>query len=199
MAFIETRLLDRVAYGTQGGPPWSTLRIPLRSGIVRRKALRSRPCYRFLILYQNLKPVHHQEVIDAFNATQGGLHSFRVKDWSDYQGVDQFLGTAAGGEETMSLRKLYEFGNANVLRPIRKPVANTVTLTADGSPLACTVDTTTGEVTFEATDGDAIRASFEFDVPVMFESDELLFAANNRGAAGLFLTADIGLVEDLDA
>lgn len=199
MAFIEQRLLARVAYGTQGGPTWATLKTPLRSGRMRRKALRSRPIYRFLVLYQNLQETDHQEVIQAFNAVRGGLHSFRLKDWADYRATDQLLDTASGGEETLQLRKLYEFGTENVSRTIRKPVSGTVTLTADGSPLAATVDSTTGEVTFTATAGEIIRWSGEFDVPVMFEADELLFAANNRTGTGLVLTTDVGLVEDLDA
>lgn len=198
MAMIETRLLARVAYGTQGGPTWSTIRTGLRSGHTRRKARRSRPLYRFLVLYQNLSEEHHQDVLNAFNACRGGLHSFRLKDWSDYVATDELVAIAAGGEESVQLQKAYTFGTETAIREIRKPVAGTVLLTADEAPLAATVDTTTGIVTFTATEGQVIRWSGEFDVPVMFEQDELLFSADNRGAdAGLFLTADVGLEEDI--
>jgi uncharacterized protein (TIGR02217 family) len=199
MSFVESRLLDCVSYGTQGGPTWSTRKVALRSGIVRRNAERSRPMYRYLLLYQNIEPVHYDAIIHAFNACLGGVFGFRLKDWSDYLAEDEYLTLGTGAEQTVQLYKLYAFGNINVSRPIRKPVSGTVTLTDDGSPLAAVVDYTTGEVTFTASDGGVVRWSGEFDVPVMFEQDELLFQANNQGANGLIMTADMGLVEDLSA
>lgn len=198
MAFIETRLLDCVAYGTQGGPTWSTRRVGLRSGIVRRNAQRSRPLYRFVVLYQNLKEVDHQNVINAFNACRAGVFAFRLKDFSDYRAVDQLVAVGTGAPQTVQLAKLYEFGAQNLSRPIRKPV--TAALTDDGSPLASSVDLTTGMATFTASLGGIVRWSGEFDVPVTFEQDELLFDAVNRSTVGgLLLTADVGLEEDLSA
>lgn len=198
MSFIEQRLLDRVSYGTQGGPTWSTLRIPLRSGVTRRKANRARPLYRFIIMYENLQETDHAQVIGAFNACLAGVHSFRLKDWSDYRVVNQFLVTADGSsEQQVQLFKLYEFGNENIEREIRKPVSGTVTLTADGAPISAVVDYETGLVTFAAAEDEIIRWSGEFDVPVYFEADELLFVANNRTASGLVLTNDVGLLEDI--
>jgi uncharacterized protein (TIGR02217 family) len=198
MAFIDERLLDRVSYGTQGGPQWATIRIPLRSGIIRRKAARSRPLYRFIVIYQNLREADHGVVIAAFNACMGGVHSFRLKDWSDFRAVNSFLAVGTGdSEQVEQLIKLYEFGNQNHARPIRKPVPGTVTLTADGVPIASVVDYSTGEVTFAAGAGEVIRWSGEFDVPVMFENDELMWTATNRTGSGLVLTNDVTLVEDI--
>lgn len=197
MSFIEERLLDCVAYGTQGGPTWVTRRIGLKSGIIRRNAQRSRPSYRFLILYQNLRPSDHQAVIDAFNACRAGVYGFRLKDWSDYQATDELVGLATGSEQTVQLAKIYQFGNQSVSRPIRKLVS--ASLTDNGSPLSASIDLNTGEATFTATGGHTIRWSGEFDVPVMFEEDQLLFTASNRTASGLALTADVSLIEDLDA
>lgn len=197
MAFIETRLLDCVSYGTQGGPTWATRRVSLRSGIVRRNAQRSRPLYRFVVLYQHLKPADHQEVINAFNACRAGVFAFRLKDWSDFEATNELVGVGTGSPQSIQLAKLYEFGTQNISRPIRKPV--TAVLTDDGAPLAASVNMTTGVATFTASVGGIVRWSGEFDVPVMFEQDELLFDAVNRSRAGLLLTADVGLEEDLSA
>lgn len=199
MAFIEARLLDCVAYGTQGGPTWVTRRIGLKSGIIRRNAMRSRPMYRFIVLYQNLSPDDHEAVIGAFNACRGGVFAFRLKDWSDFTADDEFVTTGTGSPQTVQLAKLYEFSAQNVSRPIRKPVTATVSMTQNDAPLASSIDYATGMATFTATLGQIVRWSGQFDVPVMFEQDELLFSANNRGAAGLILTADVGLMEDLSA
>lgn len=199
MSFIETRLLDCVAYGTQGGPTWLTRKKGLRSGVIRRNATRSRPLYRFIVLYENLNPEHHKEVIGAFNACRGGVFAFRLKDWSDFTATNEFVATGTGAPQSVQLAKLYEFGNQNVSRPIRKPVSGTVSLTQNMSPLAATVNYTTGIATFTATLGSIVRWSGEFDVPVMFEQDELVFSAVNRSAGGLVLTADVSLMEDLSA
>lgn len=197
MAFIETRLLDCVAYGTEGGPTWSTRRIGLKSGIIRRNANRSRPMYRFVVLYQHLNPEDHASVIEAFNACRAGVFGFRLKDWSDFQAADQLVTVGTGAEQAIQLTKLYEFGSQNVARPIRKLV--NASLTDDGDPLSATLNLNTGVATFTASVGGIVRWSGEFDVPVIFEQDELMFAAANRTSMGLALTADVGLIEDLSA
>lgn len=200
MAFIEQRLLECVAYGSRGGPTWLTRKVPLRSGIIRRNAMRSRPTYRFNALYRNRQDADHSALVNAFNAAMGGLHGFRFKDPTDYQGTDEVLSAVGtGAPQALQLRKLYEFGPQQVYRPIRKPVAGTVSLTANNVPISSAVDTTTGIVTFTATAGHVVRATFEFDVPVMFEDDELSFTVEDRGTDGLYVTADIGLLEDLSA
>lgn len=197
MAFIERRLLECVAYGTSGGPTWMTRKIGLRSGVTRRNPLRSRPMYRFNVLYRNLLPADHNEVISAFNACMGGVHSFRLKDWADYQAVDELLPVlGTGGIQNVQLIKNYDFDTQSLARSIRKPVVGTVTLTADGAPLTASIDYATGIATFTAGASDILRWSGEFDVPVMFESDELLFSGDDKGVNGLFLTADVPLVED---
>jgi uncharacterized protein (TIGR02217 family) len=198
--FIEERLLDCVAYGTSGGPTWLTRRVALKSGIVRRNPRRSRPRYVFNLIYRNIQPEHHVEVINAFNACMGGVHSFRLKDWADFEATDELLDVlGTGAPQSVQLTKTYEFGGQAISRPIRKPVDGTVTLTADGAPLAATIDEETGVATFTAGSGDILRWSGEFDVPVMFTDDELSFSNEDRGAAGLFLTADVTLEEDTDA
>lgn len=200
--FINERLLDCVAYGTQGGPTWLTRKVGIRSGRTRRNPRRSRPLYRFSILYRNLQAAHHAEVLQAFNACMGGVHSFRIKDWSDFQAVDELLAVVGtGAPQTVQLTKRYAFGPTAVLRPIRCPIEDTVVLTADGVPIGKTVDDETGEVTFTAASGDVLRWSGEFDVPVMFQDDELLFSIDNKDGTepdAFFLTANVGLEEDFE-
>jgi len=199
MAFIEERLLDCVTYGTQGGPTWLTRKVGLKNGIIRRNPVRSRPLYRFTVVYRNLLPESHAEVIAAFNACFGGVHSFRLKDWSDFEADDETLGAlSTGSAQTLQLRKLYTFGGQSVVRPIRKPVSGTVTMTRNGVPFVPTsIDYTTGLVTFTQAAGGTIRWSGEFDVPVMFDDDELSFSGDEKGVDGLFLTSDVALLEDI--
>lgn len=198
--FIEERLLDCVSYGTAGGPTWLTRRVRLNSGIMRRNPRRSRPLYKYAVIFRNLLPDSHSEIIQAFNACMGGVHSFRLKDWSDFEATDEeFTTLGTGAEQEVQLTKLYTFGGQAILRPIRKPVDGTVELTANGTPIPSSVDSTTGLVTFTAPDGSVVAWSGEFDVPVMFSDDELQFSFDNRNAQGLFLTADVQLEEDVGA
>lgn len=200
MSFIEQRLLDCVAYGTEGGPTWSTRVVALRSGVRRRNANWSLPLYRFSVIYQNLRPEDHQRVIDAFNACMGGLHSFRLRDWSDYEAENVTLPVVGtGSSQSVQLAKPYAFGSETIYRKIRKPVSGTVTMTANNSPVAATINYTTGIATLTATAGHVLRWSGQFDVPVMFEDDALMFQAKSRGRDGLFLTGDISLIEDVAA
>jgi uncharacterized protein (TIGR02217 family) len=196
--FVEERLLDCVAYGTQGGPTWKTRKNALRSGIVRRNPLRSRPLYRYTLVYRNLMPEHFVEVRDAFNACMGGVFGFRIKDWADFEATNEVLPVlGTGALQSQQLVKTYSFGGNSVARNIRKPVAGTVVVTANNVPISATIDTTTGIAQYTATNGAVVRWSGEFDVPVMFSDDEMPFAFSDKGAAGFFLTGDVTLEEDL--
>lgn len=197
MSFIEQRLLDRLAIGTQGGATWRTREVPLSNGIVRRNASRSRPLYRYAILYQNLLPAQHKAVLDAFNACRGAAYGFRLRDPAEFSVVDQPIGVGTGSSQTLQLVKTYTWGPEQVVRPIRKPVAGVV-IKANGTPITASVDTTTGLATFTAPAGHSITWSGEFDVPVRFESDQLI-STYDRAAQSLILSADVPLVEDLSA
>ena len=196
MAFIETQLLSKVAYGFVGGASFSTTRVELFSGIVARNAERSLPLYRYSAPYDRIKPADHEVVVAAFNACLGGLHSFRFKDWADYSETAGVLGTAAGGAgETIQLVKVYTFGSTTLSRTIKKPVTGTVQLYEDAVALASSVDTTTGICTFTSSAGKVITADFEFDTPVMFSDDDLQFSFANWEAH----STDVNLMEDLSA
>jgi uncharacterized protein (TIGR02217 family) len=196
--FIEERILECVTFGTAMAPTWRTRKIALKSGIMRRNAMRSRPLYRLTLQYRNLDPDRHAEVINAFNACMGGVHSFRVKDWSDFTADDELLPVlGTGAPQSVQLIKTYAFGNVELARSIRKPVASTVVVTANDVPISASISTV-GVATFTAASSAILRWSGEFDVPMMFEQDELPFTGDDKGRNGLFLTGDVPLIEDID-
>jgi uncharacterized protein (TIGR02217 family) len=198
MSFINTRLLDCVSYGTECGPTWSTRKVTLNNGHTRRNPRRSRPLYVATVLFRALKEEDHQAVIAAFNACMGGLNSFRFKDWSDFEVANEVLPVlGTGAAQQVQLTKTYTFGSTTVVRPIRKPVSGTVVMTANDSPLAATVDYSTGIATFTATASAVLRWSGEFDIPMMFRDDALPLQAISRNADGLMLAGDVALEEDL--
>lgn len=193
--FNETRLLDRVAYGSEFGRGFRTRIVNLRSGVERRNADWAAPIGRYRVLYQRLDANDHALVAQAHMASMGSLIPFRFKDWSDFEASQELIGTGTGSLQTLQLTKTYNFGPISLARIIKKPVAETVVVYADGLPIVAAVNTVTGEVIIDAAAGAVITWSGEFDVPVRFGSDRLDVDAVSRGQNGLILTSDVGLVE----
>ena len=196
--FIEERLLDLIAYGFTGGPTYATTRVRLTSGRVARNAERTRPLHRYSASYDKIREQDRQQVIDAYNACLGPAFGFRFKDWADYLLISEFQTTATGSEETIQLIKSYTFGppagEVTTVRTIRKPVDG-MTILQDDIEIASVIDLTTGEATFTGTIGSTITATGQFDVPVMFDDDELMFSIENWQAN----SADLTLLEDFQA
>ena len=195
--FNESRLLDCVAYGTEFGHQYSTRVHRLRSGHERRNAQWSAPLGRYAVLYSNLNPDDHKAVIEAHHACLGSLIGFRFKDWSDFVADEQVVGTlSTTGQHELQLAKNYSFGSLSLSRPISKPISGSVTVYSNGSPITPDeVDYQTGIITVTGSAGSVISWSGEFDVPVRFVSDEISFSATSRGPRGLYLTADVELME----
>jgi len=184
--FIDARLLECVSPGFSGGPQWNTRITPLANGNENRNAEWSMPHYLFVADYVLLDPRDQNEVLAAFNAAGGSEDCFRFKDWNDFKIVGASLGTGDGGSVPRQAVKDYTFGPKTRTRIIRLPVASTLAVTANGSPLAVTVDDETGLITPAATwpSGQAIVISYcEFDCKVRFGKDHYPFTQLHRKAA----------------
>jgi uncharacterized protein (TIGR02217 family) len=125
-------------------------------------------------------------VVAFFEARNGRLHGFRYKDWADYKSAlpslaitatDQQIGTGTGSLQTFQLAKRYTSGPQTWVRTITKPVTGTVrvALGTVEQLSGWTLDAATGVITFTTAPagGVIVRAGFEFDVPVRFDSDTL--------------------------
>lgn len=193
MTFIDARLLECVSPGFSGGPEWRTRITPLENDNENRNAMWSMPRYKFLADYVLLEPRDQNEVLAAFNAAGGSEDSFRFKDWNDFKIVGASLGTGDGGSAARQAVKTYTFGSKTRTRTIRLPIASSVVVTANGSPLAVTVDDETGLITPVATwpTGQAIALTCEFDCKVRFGADYYPFTQLHRNAA----TCTVDLIE----
>ena len=186
MAFHDIRFPDDISRGARGGPERRTQIVALASGDEERNASWAHSRRRYDAAYGVRKADDLAAVIAFFEARNGRLHGFRWKDWADYKSClpsgmpahnDQPLGIGDGVTTVFQLVKSYVSGAQVWTRAITKPVAGTVLIAQNGMPLASgwSVDTSTGLVTFAAAPapGDILRAGFEFDVPVRFDTDEL--------------------------
>jgi len=191
--FIEQRLLDCVAYGSEFGHEFKTRIVTLESGHERRASLWSLPLGRYSVRYNLIKESDHQAVRHAHLVCRGSAVAFRFKDWLDYQANNEPLGVADGSLQTFQLTKSYPFGGQFLQKPIKKPV--TVQVLADGSPLSAQIDYSTGEVKLTASAGSILSWTGEFDIPVRFASDRLDLEPVVHKDGQFLLATDVELIE----
>ena len=186
MAFHEVRFPDNISRGARGGPERRTQVVELASGDEERNASWANSRRRYDVAYGIRRADDLASVVSFFEARNGRLHGFRYKDWADYKSAlpsqaitatDQQIGTGTGSLQTFQLAKRYTSGAQTWVRTIAKPVAGTIRVALGMAEQLSgwTVDTTTGVVTFTTAPagGVIVRAGFEFDVPVRFDSDTL--------------------------
>jgi uncharacterized protein (TIGR02217 family) len=188
MNFHEVRFPANLSFGSVGGPERRTEIVALVNGFETRSSpwAHSRRRYDAGVGLRNLDDV--AALVAFFEARQGQLYGFRWKDWADYKSCaagaepgaeDQLIATGDGRTRAVALRKAYASGAETYWRPIRKPVAGTVRVSVGRQPLPegleWTLDAATGVVTFSHAPGVGaeVRAGFEFDVPVRFDTDRI--------------------------
>jgi uncharacterized protein (TIGR02217 family) len=186
MAFHEIRFPANLSFGALGGPERRTEIVELANGFEERNTPWSASRRRY-DAGAGLRALDDLEAMIAiFEARQGRLHGFRWKDWGDYRSAkasapitafDQLLGLGDGLNRVFQLRKAYASGAQVVYRTITKPVASSVLAGVGQTALTLgedyNVDTVTGNVSFTHPPdiGAEVRAGFEFDVPVRFDTD----------------------------
>ncbi|ESQ79551.1 DUF2460 domain-containing protein [Asticcacaulis sp. YBE204] len=179
--FHDVSFPARLAFGSGAGVERRTQITTLASGHEQRISPWAQGRRRYLI-GAGVRSLHDAaELLAFFEAREGQLYGFRFKDFADFKSsavnaavtaTDQVIGTGDGARTVFQLTKAY----GGVTRAIAKPVADTVKVALDGVvTTAFSVDHTTGLVTFSAAPaaGVVIRAGFEFDTPVRFDSDRL--------------------------
>lgn len=187
--FHEVRFPLRLALGTSGGPVRRTDIVNLSNGRENRNA-RWRNARRVYDAGSGVRSIADlYEVLAFFEARMGQLYGFRFRDPVDCKSCgptgtvsasDQKIGTGDGVTRRFQLIKTYGDAGGATRRVIAKPVAGTVLLSVAGAPVSSNrfaLDPATGVVTFNAADvppaGAEIRAGFEFDVPVRFDTDRI--------------------------
>jgi uncharacterized protein (TIGR02217 family) len=199
MAFTETRLPARLAFGSTGGVERRTDVVQLASGYEQRSTPWADGRRRYLIGGGVRAIAEAQALVAFFEAQRGRLNGFRFQDFADFSSaapgaavtaLDQPIGTGDGATLVFQLSKTYGSGAEAYVRPINKPVAGTVLVAVAGVALASSAlstDTTTGLTTLAAAPaaGQAITAGFQFDVPVRFDADRIDMTLESFEAARL--------------
>jgi uncharacterized protein (TIGR02217 family) len=194
--FCDVRFPDDISYGSSGGPGYSTSIVATEGGHEKRNARWQQARARYNVAHGVKTRAQLEALLAFFRARKGRAHGFRFKDWSDFQGTAQPLGTGDGNRTDFPLVKTYSSGGESEIRLIRKPVAGTVRVYVNGAlvQVGVSVDSATGIVHFTAApaNGTVITADYEFDVPVRFDTDML---SASLDAYGVHSWMDIPLVE----
>ena len=186
--FHEVRFPLRVALGTSGGPVRRTDIVSLSNGRENRNR-RWQDARRRYDAGSGVRSIDDlYAVLAFFEARAGQFHGFRFRDPVDHKScapgaaagnADQYLGAADGVTAAFALVKRYADAGGETVRRIDKPVAGTVAVSVGGVGVPAgdfVVDAVAGTVTFGAgkvPGSGAVRAGFEFDVPVRFDIDRI--------------------------
>lgn len=184
MAFHDIRFPDSIAQGAQIIPGFNTSVILSSGGQEQRLANWAMPRRRYNVGTGLQRRSDTAALLAFFLARQGRLHSFRFKDWSDYQMARATIGTTNGALATYQIAKPYVSGPTTVTRPITRPVSGTVRcwvnavertlgVGATGFQVNLATGVVTIGATLAATTGQAVEVQCDFDVPARFDSDEI--------------------------
>jgi len=188
MSLHDVQFPATLDYGSRGGPTRSTSIIQLDSGAEERVARWAASRRRYRVA--TIKKSDDVAVVRAFfEARDGRLHDFRMKDWADFttasddvsapSATDVQLAVGDNTTKEFQLQKFYSSGGSTKIRYITLPVQGTVLVALDGTPktegVDYTVGYTTGKILFTTAPAlnVAVSAGCEFDTRVRFEQDEL--------------------------
>lgn len=195
MGFVETQFPTDISYGSSGGPEYATDVVASNSGFEQRNVNWAQARARYNVAHGVKNKAQLDTLIAFFRARKGRAYGFRFKDWTDFQATET-LGIGNGVQTDFQLIKTYTNGGVSDIRTIKKPVSGSVLVYRNAvlQTTGVSVNTTTGVVSFSAapTSGQVISASFQFDVPVRFDTDRL---SASLDAYGIHSWLDIPLVE----
>lgn len=183
-----------VERGAKGGPQWNTDIVALDNGHENANQLWQYPRHMFNIGYGSNNSLIRTDwmVIKSFHfVRRGRFYGFLFKDWTDYAATATAFATGDGATTTFQLLKTYTDGSFSYTRKITRPVAAVgagTTIFKNGvADATAVVSLTTGTVTFlvAPANGVALTATYEFFIPVRFDSDYLEITLDWAEAGGI--------------
>lgn len=184
MAFHDERLPDSVERGAVGGPNFNTTILQLSGGAEKRNINFSRTRGTWDISYGIQSKADFESVLAFFYTKFGKAHSFRFKDWADFEigdaGTDtpQTIGTGDGETTVFPIVRRYSTAAFQFDRVLEKiNIIPEPRAFKDGVEQASGFTFQTGAATLTwsvaPAVGELIGVICEFDVIVRFDTDHL--------------------------
>lgn len=171
MTIHDVRLPVDVERGARGGPGFKTSIITLSNGNEARNQEWERARGAWDVGY-GVQSIDTLRTVDAFfRARRGRAYGFRFKDWSDFTATEQFTAAVTGDATKRQLVKSYDDTVNPYVRLIVLPVTDTLTVYVDDFVTTDFTLLPNGILDFDSDPGMNVKATFEFDVPVRFDTD----------------------------
>lgn len=178
--FIEKQFPSNISIGATGGPRFSTDIVSVSSGYEKRNINWEKARAEYEVSHAVRTPEEYATLLAFFKMVRGRAIGFRFKDWLDFKCATSDGGVLAIGSDgivseyvdpstlafkelgykTYQLTKIYKYTGVTsdyYLRYIKKPVAASVIINRNGTPIGThlstatyinNIDYTTGIVTF---------------------------------------------------
>jgi uncharacterized protein (TIGR02217 family) len=200
--FLNIKLPDDISYGAIGGPEFSTSVTILNNGHEHRNINWEYPRHSYNISYDILSTAMVKNLLDFFLVAKGKAHSFRFKDWLDYEGKSEPLSQIANNalnNKTFQINKTYKIKDIIFTRKITKLMQNSIRIyNQEKTFLENTdyiVDYDSGLVTFKQSDATNLLIDFEFDTHVRFDNDYCELTVNRNS---IYSWKSIKLIEIME-
>ena len=213
--FFECEFPRAVAFQAEGGDTFSTIVNEGFSGFEQRNRNWAQTRAEYQISLDH-KPSSYYEMVRAFWLNVGGrADAFRFFDPLNFQATNQLCAEVDDSPYTgcvFQLQCSYAAGSRTYTRTISKPITSaverfdgtycpdTVSVFVNGSPQTSgwTLDETTGLLTFAEAPAAIPTASFEFHIPVRFDTDKgkaVIEPSNVAGGNALVNWPGVDLIE----
>lgn len=177
MSSITERLSDDIEAGAKRRPRYSTDIVTADGGWEVRNERWSYPLFAFEFNFMPGNPIDDQqleEVTEFFHVVGGMAGTFQFRDWNDYQGGDQVLGTGDGSNRYFQLYRNYTRGSITRRRIVTRPDPATIVVRVNGVSVSFShVAKGLLLLTSAPANGAVVAADFDFDVLVRFDDDSL--------------------------
>lgn len=197
MAYLDAYIKRCPAYGWQGGPTFKTRIVEMRNGRERRNAEWAQARHAFSAPFRNIQREEYANIKQMHLVCRGMLHSFKFRDQLDYEATNEVFAQGNGVAKVFQLRKISTIDGVSYTRETHV-IRDGSTIRVNGAVAAHTVDQDRGLVTFAVApiNGALISGTWQFDVWVRFNQDDLPFSVDSGNASGQrFITGSIDLIE----
>jgi len=175
MAFLNQRLPTQVEIGAVLRDDEDIEIVTTDGGFEVRNARASQSLREFDIAFPaaRIGDAIQAAVKAQYKVARKSLHTWRFRDFTDYQLDEEVIGVGTGAATTFQITQSWTVDGTTESRPITRP-ASPVQVFKDGALQGAgySVNYDTGVITFTAApaDGVEISVSGEFDLPARFDS-----------------------------
>ena len=189
MPFFECEFPRDIAFQASGGDCFSTLVNEGFSGYEQRNRNWAFAKAEYQVSLDHKPLAYYQMAMNFFRVVGGRADAFRLLDPLNYRATNQACAQVADSPYTgcvFQLQVTYSVGSRSYVRTVVKPITSaverfdgtfcedTVSVRVLGASVASgwTLDHTTGRLTFAERPAAIPTASFQFHIPVRFDTDK---------------------------